>query len=313
MRQSSETKPATSRSGPRIKTRIETPTKIPTETKPEPNQTGAPESDEAVKPHDWQEAGDAWGHSANDWACLYEHYATAAMIGIFQGIGVTQGTKLLDVACGSGLVVRHAELLGAQTAGIDAAQSLIEIAQARNPNSDLRLGSMFAMPWKDETFDSVVSVNGIWGGCEGALEEAHRVLRPGGMIGISFWGNGTPNDLRGCFKAFARHAPEQHFGSMKRLNNIAVPGVAEEMLEKSGFEACQRGATVSTVEWPDAELAWRALSSVGPAVPALRHSDPGIVKSAVLEAIDHCRDSRGIYRFQNDHQFVIACKPVPQP
>jgi hypothetical protein len=31
----------------------------------------------------------------------------------------------------------------------------------------------------------------------------------------------------------------------------------------------------------------------------------------VLEAIANCRDSRGAYRFQNDHQFVIARKPVP--
>jgi SAM-dependent methyltransferase len=313
MPQPSETKAAIPDSGPRIEPHIRTPPKTTPKSKPiskpEQGERGAPNADEVAEPHDWQEAGDAWGHSANDWACLYEHYASAAMIAIFQGVGVTEGTKLLDVACGSGLVVRHAELLGAQTAGIDAAQSLIEIAQARNPNSDLRLGSMFAMPWKDETFDSVISVNGIWGGCETALVEANRVLRPGGMIGISFWGNGAPNDLRGCFKAFARYAPQQHFGSMKRLNNIAVSGVAEEMLANSGFEECVRGATVSTIEWPDSELAWRALSSVGPAVPALRHTDPQIVRGAVLEAIEHCRDSRGIYRFRNDHQFVIARKP----
>ena len=73
-----------------------------------------------------------------------------------------------------------------------------------------------------ESFDAVMSINGIWGGCEDALVEANRVLRPAGMIGISFWGTGTPNDMRGCFKAFARHAPQQHFGSMKKLNNIAA-------------------------------------------------------------------------------------------
>ena len=52
-----------------------------------------------------------------------------------------------------------------------------------------------------------MSINGIWGGCEGALVEASRVLRPDGMIGISFWETGTPNDMRGCFKAYARHSP----------------------------------------------------------------------------------------------------------
>jgi len=260
------------------------------------------------KAHDWQEAGDAWGHSATDWSCLYEHYAIDVIFAIFQRVGISEQTSLLDIACGSGLALRHAEAMGATTAGIDAAASLLEIAQDRNPNSDLRVGSMFQLPWKDANFDVVTSINGIWGGCEAALTEANRVLRPGGTIGISFWGAGTPNDLRGCFKAFARHAPEQHFGSMKRLNNIAAPGAAEEMLSHAGFDVLERGARVSTIEWSDSELAWRGLSSIGPAVPALRHTDPDVVKEAVLEAIEPCRDKRGAYRFRNDHHFVIGRK-----
>jgi len=258
---------------------------------------------------DWRQAGDAWGHSANDWSCLYEHYALDAIIAIFQRVGVAEGVRVLDMACGSGLALRLAGAMGAATSGIDAAAPLIEIACDRNAASDVRLGSMFDLPWDDASFDVVTSINGVWGGCEPALAEAHRVLRPGGMIGISFWGDGKPNDMRGCFKAFARHSPAQHFDSMKKLNNIAMPGVAEQMLTDSGFEVLERGARVSVIEWPDSEVAWRAVSSVGPAVPALRATDPAIVKEAVLEAIDHCRDERGVYRFRNDQHFVIARRP----
>ncbi len=95
---------------------------------------------------------------------------------------------------------------------------------------------------------------------------------------------------------------------MKKLNNIAAPGVAEQMLTESGFDVIERGSRVSVIEWPDAEVAWRGVSSIGPAVPALRMTDPAIVKEAVLEAIEHCRDGRGAYRFENDHHFVIAQK-----
>jgi hypothetical protein len=97
---------------------------------------------------------------------------------------------------------------------------------------------------------------------------------------------------------------------MKRLNDIAFPGVAEEMLEGAGFDVLERGQRVSTVEWPDPEIAWRALSSVGPAVPALRHGNPADLRHAVLAAAEPCRDERGVYRFRNDHQFVIARKPA---
>lgn len=260
--------------------------------------------------HDWQAAGDAWGHAAADWSCLYEHYAIGVILAIFDRLGVGAGTRLLDVACGSGLAIRHAESAGAIVAGIDASAALLEIAQDRVPHGDVRLGSMFELPWSDSSFDVATSINGVWGGCDAALVEAARVLRPGGTLGISFWGDGTPNDLRGCFKAFARHAPQEHFSTMKRLNNIASPGVAETMTAAAGLEVIERGTRISMIEWPDADTAWRALSSVGPAVPALRHTDSAVVRASVLDAIAHCRDRRGTYRFQNDHHFLIARKPA---
>jgi len=258
--------------------------------------------------HDWKVAGDAWGHSANDWSCLYEHYSLDVVIAICGRLGVGIGTSLVDIACGSGLALRLVGAMGASVAGIDASDALLAIARSRSPHADLRLGSMFELPWADASFDAAMSVNGVWGGCQAALDEASRVLRTDGRIGISFWGNGRPLDLRDCFKVFARHAPDEHFGSMKRLNDISVPGVAEEMLEASGFSVVERGSRTSVIEWPDADLAWRALSSTGPAVPALRHAGAEKVRRAVLTAIEPCRDDRGIYRFRNDHQFVIATK-----
>ena len=259
--------------------------------------------------HDWRRAGEAWGHSANDWACLYEHYALDVLIAISTRLGVRPGMELLDIACGSGLAVRVADGMGATVAGIDAAAELIAVAQARTPRADLRLGSMFDLPWADASFDAAVSINGIWGGCENALREAFRVLRPDGLVGISFWGAGPPLDLRACFKVFAVHAPAEHIGSMRQLNNISRPGVAEEMLAAAGFVVTEHGRRTSMIEWPDAELAWRAVSSIGPAVPALRQGDHEAIKRDLLAALEPCRDDRGVYRFQNDHHFVIARKP----
>jgi hypothetical protein len=97
---------------------------------------------------------------------------------------------------------------------------------------------------------------------------------------------------------------------MKRLNGIATPGVAEDMLAGSGFDVQERGRRVSTIEWPDADLAWRALSSGGPAFAALQHGDPEAVRTDVLAALAPCRDRHGGYRLRGDHQFVIARKPA---
>ena len=185
----------------------------------------------ATPSHRWEEAGEAWGSRAIDWSCLYEHYSLDILVALLPRLGVGPGTSLLDVACGSGLAVRVADGMGADVAGIDAAAELVAVACDRTPTADLRVGSMFELPWADGRFDAVLSVNGIWGGCGKALDEIHRVLRPSGLLAISFWGQGPPLDIREAFKVFAFHAPEQHRDSMRRLNDIAAPGVAEEMLE----------------------------------------------------------------------------------
>ncbi|HZP28573.1 MAG TPA: class I SAM-dependent methyltransferase [Acidimicrobiia bacterium] len=265
--------------------------------------------DRTPEMHDWREAGEAWGSHAADWSCLFEHYSVDVLVALFTRLGVGPGTELLDVACGSGLAVRIASAMGATVSGIDAAAELVGVARERTPGADVRVGSMYALPWADESFDAAVSVNGIWGGCEAALDETFRVLRPGGLVGVAFWGPGPPLDIGTFFRIFAVHAPDGHRRSMRRLNDIAAPGVAEQMLAASGFSVLERGARTSVIEWPDVALAWRAISSLGPAVPALRTNDRAVLEREVLEALEPCRDSRGVYRARSDQQFVVARKP----
>src|SRR4051812_42830626 len=103
----------------------------------------------------WEEAGQGWGAHAVDWAYLFEPYALPANEVVFDRLGVGRGTRLLDVACGSGFAAGEASRRGASVAGLDASAALIEIASARTPTGDFRVGDMFALPFEDGSFDAV--------------------------------------------------------------------------------------------------------------------------------------------------------------
>ena len=262
------------------------------------------ESEEA-----WVGAGRAWEHAATDWAFLFEPYARDAVEEVFRHSSVGPETAVLDIACGSGLAVARGERLGAKTAGIDAAAGLIDIARRRAPDSDLVVGDMFDLPWGSETFDVVTSFNGIWGGCEAAVAEMARVVKPGGTVAITFWGPGKNLDLRDYFIMLGSSMAEVAEELMD-LAQIGEPGVAEKMFAEAGLDVHVRGATAARFEWPDADIAWRALRSPGVARPPLEHLGEDELERRTLESIAAFQAADGSYLLSNELTHIIASRPT---
>ena len=100
-------------------------------------------------------------------------------VAVHHRLGVDAGDQLLDVACGSGLAIELARLRGASCSGIDASPRLVAVARDRNPECDIRVGDMLALPWDPASFDVVVSFRGIWGTTPGAVAELYRAEGPG--------------------------------------------------------------------------------------------------------------------------------------
>jgi SAM-dependent methyltransferase len=257
----------------------------------------------------WTESGQAWGARARDWAYLVEPYARRANDALFDRAGVGPGTQLLDIACGSGYAAGVAAGRGAEVAGLDASEALIAIARARTPGADFRVGDMFALPFADDRFDVATSFNGIWKGCEDALREARRVVRPGGLVGFSFWGSPKRLGLLPYFAALMEMSPPGHVDATLNQGDTGRPGVAEQMLADTGLEFVDRGTAQVINECPDLDLAVRALASGGPAWPALQAVGYDRFAEAIREAIRPlCTEGLGV-RIVSEFGWIMGRVP----
>ncbi len=215
----------------------------------------------------WIEAGRGWGARAEEWAYLFEPYALSANQLVFDRLGVGPGTRCLDVACGSGFAANIARRRGATVTGLDASDALIEIARARTPDADFRVGDMIALPFAEGAFDVVTSFNGIWNGCDAALEQVRTVLTDEGVVGLTYWGSFERMGLMPYFLTVLEHSPLSHQAANVTLSQTS--DVIADMLRATDFELLDQGTVEVINEWPDVDTAVRALAAAGPSVPSI--------------------------------------------
>jgi SAM-dependent methyltransferase len=203
-------------------------------------------------------------------------------VALHQLLGVDTGNRLLDIACGSGLAVELAALRGATCAGIDASARLVAVARDRNPEADLRVGDMHALPWPDATFDVVTSFRGIWGTTPAALAEAHRVLVPGGRVGLTVWGHIKTSQGAWALAPF-RLADAPTVDNQAAMVALGRAGVGEQVLAGRGFTDVRRVDVPFAWEFADPESYARALASTGPAYEAIRVVGEDAFREAAID------------------------------
>jgi SAM-dependent methyltransferase len=257
---------------------------------------------------DWEQVDVGWGRRAPEAAYLFENMHWREYHHLLEQTGVTHHTRHLDIACGSGLAIQLSSERGAIVSGIDASKRLAAIAQARTPEADIRIGDMFHLPFEDNSFDVVTSCRGIWGNCLEALREARRVLRPGGKIGLSFWGHQKKMQAYPLFAILGR-TNQQERQNTTSIVSIGLPGVAEQLMTEVGLVVGPRTSIKLHWEFPDADFAARALASIGPAHLAIEHLGVDTFMEATRKAAtDFYVEGIGI-RTEVELQFLVGVAP----
>ncbi len=129
-------------------------------------------------------------------ARAYEALFVPALFGqwaprVIEAASVTRGQRVLDVACGTGVLAREASLRtgpAGYVAGLDPAAGMLTVAKESAPLVDWRQGVAESLPFPDASFDAVVSQFGLmFMNRDQAIREMLRVLKPGGALVVAVW------------------------------------------------------------------------------------------------------------------------------
>jgi SAM-dependent methyltransferase len=132
-----------------------------------------------------------------DAAKAYETLFVPALFGqwankLLDAAQVQAGQRVLDVACGTGVVARAAITRvgpNGQVAGIDPNPGMVAVAKQLEPRVDWRTGVAESLAFPNESFDAVVSQFGLMFFTDRpqALREMVRILVPSGHLAVAVW------------------------------------------------------------------------------------------------------------------------------
>jgi ubiquinone/menaquinone biosynthesis C-methylase UbiE len=136
----------------------------------------------------WQRVADKY---LDCWAKLTGQFIEP----LLDAANVSKGMKVLDVACGPGIVSEKIYEKGASPIGIDFSPQMIKLARESYPHLEFSEGDAQHLPYKDVSFDCVVMNFGMLHLPKPlqAMKEANRVVRTKGRFAFTVWPGAAKN------------------------------------------------------------------------------------------------------------------------
>lgn len=175
--------------------------------------------------------------------------------------GVGPGKRVLDAACGTGIVARKAAGIvapGGRITALDANEGMLRVARIcadkeGTPAIGWYPGDICCMPFASSEFDTVLCQQGLqfFPDRAAALQEMKRVLAPGGRLALAVWGRPekSPHVPVIC-DVFAKYFGEDSTTMFRVACSLSDKRVLRKLVRDAGFSSIRIRAGVRIARHP---------------------------------------------------------------
>ena len=161
--------------------------------------------------------------------------------------------KVAELGAGTGIFTRQLVDLGQSVIAIEPVVSMRALLSDAVPEADIRIGSAESIPLDDDAAHTVVASQSFhWFDYRPALDEIHRVLRPGGHL-VTVWNvrDESVDWVAACTEVLDRHAgPTPRYRDMgwrRAINSDARFGSVDEWRIANPFPTTVEGVVDRTL------------------------------------------------------------------
>lgn len=161
---------------------------------------------------------------------------------VFNHVELYPGDRVLDAACGTGIITRVAAQRFAHVGefvGVDRNTGMLDVARQLGPTNvqvEWQQGDLSALPFPDDSFDVVLCQNGLQFAPDksSALRDIHRVLVSGGRLAFTVWSEVPPANIA-LSEALARHISTDAATSCLAPFQFRDAKTIQNLVEGAGF------------------------------------------------------------------------------